>query len=113
MDNELEIKKITDELSFSLKELFGKDLKRIILYGSYARGDYDHESDIDVFILVDIDQRELAMYQKYLVEISTNISLKYDVLISLHEQDLSTFEKWRDVLPFYQNVINEGVVISG
>ena len=27
-------------------------------------------------------------------------------------QDLDTFEKWNDTLPFYKNVINEGVVIS-
>src|SRR3989338_1271167 len=33
-----------------IKEKIGKDIDRIILFGSVARGDFDKESDIDVFI---------------------------------------------------------------
>jgi len=33
------------------KLIYGDDLKSVILYGSYARGDYDCESDIDVVAL--------------------------------------------------------------
>lgn len=36
------------------KSLFGDRLGSVILYGSYARGDYDEESDIDVMITADI-----------------------------------------------------------
>lgn len=39
-------------MTIELKRLFGTDLCRIVVYGSYARGDYTENSDIDVMILV-------------------------------------------------------------
>lgn len=54
-----EIKYISEkekELLIHLKErlfmIFGKDIKRIILFGSKARGDFDKDSDIDLAIIV-------------------------------------------------------------
>lgn len=41
----------------SVRELMGKDLSRILVYGSYARGDYNENSDIDVMILTSFFQR--------------------------------------------------------
>jgi hypothetical protein len=40
------------------------------------------------------------------------LSMENDLVISVHILDCETFHQWRDVLPFYQNVIREGVVIS-
>ena len=37
-----------------VKNLFGGSLRQVILYGSYARGDYREDSDVDVMILVDL-----------------------------------------------------------
>ena len=37
-----------------IKKIYGTHLQKIILYGSYARGDYTQESDIDIMILVDL-----------------------------------------------------------
>src|SRR3989338_1825744 len=37
-------------ISFLLDEKISKDIARIILFGSVARGDYNDESDIDLFI---------------------------------------------------------------
>ena len=31
-------------------------IKKVILYGSYARGDFRPDSDIDVMVLVDTDR---------------------------------------------------------
>lgn len=39
--------------------LLGSDLYAIILYGSYARGDYNNSSDIDIMILVDLPETEI------------------------------------------------------
>lgn len=33
-----------------VKEILGKRLKKVILYGSYARGDYNKQSDVDIMI---------------------------------------------------------------
>ena len=41
------------------KSIYSDSLESVILYGSYARGDYDDESDIDVVALVDMNRPAL------------------------------------------------------
>ncbi len=36
------------EFSQQIKHILGRNLTKIILYGSYARGDYRENSDIDI-----------------------------------------------------------------
>ena len=38
-------------------KIYGERLKSVILYGSYARGDFGPNSDIDIMILVDLSDR--------------------------------------------------------
>ena len=40
------------ELSKKIREKFGDRIDRIILFGSYARGDYNADSDIDLLLIV-------------------------------------------------------------
>ena len=35
-----------------LKRILGAKLSKVIVYGSYARGDYRENSDVDIMILV-------------------------------------------------------------
>lgn len=35
-------------------QILGNRLKRMILYGSYVRGDFGQDSDLDIMILADI-----------------------------------------------------------
>ena len=44
------IKNITSEVYEELIKLFGAKIERIILYGSYARGDFNLESDVDIMV---------------------------------------------------------------
>ena len=37
----------------NVRAIYGSHLRQIILYGSYARGDYNSDSDVDVMILLD------------------------------------------------------------
>ena len=50
---------VLNQLTEHSKQVFGETLKSVILYGSYARGDYDDESDIDVMLMVDMTPEEL------------------------------------------------------
>lgn len=40
-------------------KIYGESLKTVILYGSYARGDFRPDSDIDILILVDLSDDEI------------------------------------------------------
>ena len=39
---------LSPEETAEQKKLYGEDLKKVILYGSYARGDFRDYSDIDI-----------------------------------------------------------------
>ena len=45
-------------LSKKLKEEFKDKIENIILFGSYARGNYSENSDIDILVIVDDDRIE-------------------------------------------------------
>ena len=40
----------------NVKKIYGSHLKQIILYGSYARGDFTSDSDVDIMLLVDLPE---------------------------------------------------------
>lgn len=49
-----------------IKQIYGTHLRQIILYGSYTRGDFRPDSDIDIMILLDLSDLELKAYSQKL-----------------------------------------------
>ena len=94
------------------KSVFGNKLKHVILYGSYARGDYNDESDIDVMIMVDMSPDELAKYRWDLSCFCADLNVENDVLITSKLQSYQVFEQWKNTLPFYKNVLKDGVMYA-
>lgn len=108
--NQLEV--ITQTVSHYAKEVFKEKLDSIILYGSYARGDYDNESDIDIMILADIPVESCHQYSMDLVNLLSDLELEYDIVISPNVVSLSIFKKYKKIMPFYSNVEKDGVKIA-
>ncbi len=101
--------KIVKEVKTICSQLFGDKLHDIYLYGSYARGDYDKESDIDILLTVNLTQKQIIKYRKHIAVICSDLSLKYDITVSISIQPLNLFIKFSQDLPFYRNVIKEGI----
>ena len=104
----MEIKKILEEFKREIKRLYGKKLKKVILYGSYARGDATKDSDIDLLIVLKgniVHGEEIDR----MIDIITEINLKYGVLLSVYpisENDYFTLNS-----PLLINVRKEGVLL--
>ena len=62
--DEDKLKTICNITNEKMREIFGNKLISVILYGSYARGDYEDFSDIDIMVLVDMDKMELGKYRR-------------------------------------------------
>ena len=63
------IKTLLADYLAEIQKIYGLHLKSVILYGSYARGDYTPESDVDIMILVDLPDDELDQYADELAEV--------------------------------------------
>lgn len=107
--NEIDI--IMKELIEKVVPIFGDKLKKVILYGSYARGDYDAESDVDVMFLVDEDDENLRTYRKPIRKVESEIDFKHDVLLCGIVQNQDKFYQYINDIPFYANIYKEGVVL--
>ena len=104
--------KILEEFLEEIKQILGNRLKKIILYGSYARGDYNKNSDIDIMILTDLTSEEISRYSLLIWEKCADIEIDKGIVISPLIRNLDDFNSWLNVKPFYMNIVNEGVVLS-
>ena len=90
-------------------EIYGEKLRTVILYGSYARGDFRPDSDIDIMILVDLSDDEIRRKGHMLSDVTFNYNFNNNLEIMPIVKNADHFHKWVRAYPFYNYVINEGV----
>ena len=103
---------MTREIVTFLRAIFGEKMRSVIVYGSYARGDFDEESDIDIAVLLDMPRDEIKHFRADVVSLASRLSLKYAKLVSIVEIPESEYDAYRVVLPFYRNIDKEGVALD-
>jgi len=100
------IRELLIELKKRLVKIYGSRLEGLYLYGSYARGDQEPGSDVDILILLDrIDHYSLEIDRTG--ELISDLSLKFGLSISrlfVSENDW----KHRDT-PFLANAREEAI----
>ena len=107
------LEKLKVEIEKAARELLGDKLTKVILYGSYARGDFNEESDIDFALMSKLTESEIPEYNDPIGEITSNLSRKYGILITIIIISADSFNKYKDVMPFYMNLVKEGEVFYG
>lgn len=107
-----------DHLSVLLKsyretvaQILGEKFNRMILFGSYARGDYKKESDMDIMILADVRPEEVSGYANIVYDVTYDFEMRYGMEINPSVQSTRTYEQWRRVYPFFINIEKDGVLI--
>lgn len=75
-----------------MQNVLGDKLHQIILYGSYARGNYDNESDIDIMVLADMSETELKNYRKQVNRVASKIRLNHNIMITIALKNKKFFD---------------------
>ncbi len=61
--------------------------------------------------MVDESDEDLRKYRDDIVDVSVDISLKYDVDVSIHAKNSKSFYDYSEVVPFYRNILEDGVEV--
>ena len=100
------IKPALAEFKARISRLYGKRLKKVILYGSWARGEASEGSDIDLAVVLsgDVDAgKELDR----MVDIVSEINLTNGLLLAVYPVSEKDFKLLKS--PLLMNIRREGV----
>ncbi len=99
------------ELTGILTEGIGDRLKQVVLYGSYARGDYTNESDINFLVVIDEDsETEIRHCRQKLNSKISDLELRTDLVISVKMISEQFCLKYRNTARL-SRIFEEGIVV--
>lgn len=105
------IKNLIEMYVSDIRNIYGNHLRQVILYGSYARGDFNSDSDVDIMILLDMPDTDIKKYRHELSDMTFDFNMDYDVDIKPIAKSEEHYRKWISSYPFYKNVDQEGVTL--
>ena len=100
------VRDVLHALHDSLRELYGPRLERLILYGSWARGEATSASDVDVMVVLRGAVRpvqEIAAMNP----VAFDLGIQHGMLLSTYPVSLEDFEEQSSAL--LSNVRQEGI----
>lgn len=106
-----DIQQQLDQYVNHIKNIFGNQLYQIILYGSYAKGNFGHDSDVDIMILLNQTVESSLEQEESLAQLSFDYQIDHNIDISPVVKSKDIFNEWKDTHPFYNNISKEGVVL--
>lgn len=112
MNMPTELHEITNAVALEAEKTFGSRLERVLLYGSYARGDYDEQSDVDIMVIVNAVPEEINALSKPIRKLCGELLYEHGVVVSVCVQDGATWRRFAEALPFFRNVRGEGIGIA-
>ncbi len=101
--------KIIKDFTETMKAHYGERLSKIILYGSYARGDFHAESDIDFMVLLNDDSVRASKEALNIGDKLYDLSMKFLTMVSAQVIPQFYFEQSNTL--FFRNVKQEGFVV--
>lgn len=112
MCTQMELDMIVRRLAEIYRSVYGDDLVKVVLYGSYARGDFKADSDIDIVAIVQGDREALQEQLKRVWDESFDLGMEHEMILSPTVIPYEEYKKYQNDLPYYRNIEREGVLIS-
>ncbi len=99
--------RVLDSFTKTLKKKYGKNIKKIILFGSRARGDNNKYSDYDLLVIY---RKKVPGMERYIEELENNILINEYDFFSTYIISESEFQK-RLYEPYLMNIKKEGIAV--
>ena len=100
---------LAEEVKNAMLELYGDRLSGIILYGSYARKDFNAGSDIDFLVLLDKTNLDYGEEIQRITKVVYPMMLDHDIIISCLPSPL---DRWKlESSFFFDRVKKDGIPI--
>lgn len=103
------IEQFSRELVDGIRGVLGQQVTSIILYGSVARGIETEDSDIDIALIVNKELDHIT--EELLSEFVVDMNLKHDRVFSVIDIENDVIRELEDIVPFYRNIMREGIVL--
>jgi predicted nucleotidyltransferase len=84
-----EIKKVVNQYSILISKHY--DIEKIILFGSYATGNANPESDIDIAVVMDYPESDWLKISSSLHRLKTSVDMRIEPILFSTQQDPSGF----------------------
>ncbi len=104
-----DIQPIIQEFTEQAKAHYGDRLSKIILFGSYARGEANEDSDVDLMLLLNDDDVSSNNEKTQIFDISWSLFMKYSIIISALPVSLKKFISTNKAL--YRFIKKEGIYL--
>jgi len=103
------VARLTEEFVSKISELYGDRLNKVILYGSYARGEQKEDSDVDYLVVLNDEKIRTLREISFISPLTSLLGLKYGVWVSAIPFTTSKLSLGETPLGF--NIKNEGIVL--
>ena len=94
------------------RRAYGDDIEAIYLYGSYARGDFDEDSDIDFAAIVKDNTSDICKKSRQVSNYTVRMDLELDVITSPMVIISKIFNEYKNEIGYYGNIFKEGIRLA-
>lgn len=104
-----DLDKVNRDITDIMKHHYGERLAKIVLFGSYARGDFNDESDVDYLVV--LDEEDVSSFSEVARTISARNDYYLNTFINLSAVVVSKSQYLTSNRIFYREVRRDGKCI--
>lgn len=103
------LRPILSDFKTKMMSIYGNRLNKIYLFGSYARGEANQHSDIDLLVVLNDPSIDSFQELSTISDVSFSLSLQYEELIGAVVTTKAQFESLSE--PLFLEVLKDGIVL--